>query len=403
MKSSYHENTILILGSRVMQLPAIHKAKEMGLRVITIDPDKKAIGFKFADHSYVYDLADKENCLKIAKKHKVNGVMTLAADYPIPMVAHICENLGLHGLTTESAVLSTNKKKMRQAFFASNVPSPMAISANSFDEAKNAIKQLGFPVIFKPAISHGGRGVTQIPAKPNINEIEQAFNRAMSFTKGDGILVEEFVEGPEFSVEAVTYNNKTHIVAVTDKLTSGPPYFIELGHNQPSQWSCSDIQQLVSTAMKGIEALGINWSPSHTEIKLSPNGPRIIEIGARLGGGFITTHLTPFSTGVDMVKAAIFITLGKEPITRSTCRQGAAIRFLCTQPGIIKSITGVKLAEKVIGVREVNIYKKIGDKILPLVDGTGRLGHVISVAKNAKSAIISAKEAQEKIIFNTVI
>ena len=155
--------------------------------------------------------------------------------------------------------------------------------------------------------------------------------------------------------------------------------------------------------MKGIEALGINWSPSHTEIKLSPNGPRIIEIGARLGGGFITTHLTPFSTGVDMVKAAIFITLGKEPITRSTCRQGAAIRFLCTQPGIIKSITGVKLAEKVIGVREVNIYKKIGDKILPLVDGTGRLGHVISVAKNAKSAIISAKEAQEKIIFNTVI
>jgi len=402
MKPSLHEKTILILGSRLMQLPAICKAKEMGLQVITIDPDEKALGFKYADHSYIHDLADEKSCLKIAKKHNVNGVMTLAADYPIPMVSRICKDLSLRGLTTEAAILSTNKKIMRQAFSARNIPSPIAITAMSFDEAKNAIKQLSFPIIFKPAISHGGQGVTQISAESNIDEIERAYIRAMSITSGDGILVEEFVEGPEFSVEAVTVNKVTHIVALTDKLTSGPPYFVELGHNQPSLYPDIDKQLLLKTAILGIKALGIDWSASHTEIKLSSNGPKIIEIGARLGGGFVTTQLVPFSTGVDMVKAAILIALGEEPTIRSTCQQGAAIRFLYTQPGIIKNIYGVKSAEKTPGVREVDVYKRVGDKSTPLVDGTGRLGHVISVAKNAKSAIICAEQAQKKIVIDTI-
>ncbi len=225
MKLSLPKKTILILGSRNMQLPAIYKAKDMGLRVITIDPDENAPGFKFVDQAYVFDLADEKNCLKIARKHKINGVMTLAADYPIPMVARICEDLDLTGLTPKSAALSTNKKKMRQAFSAGNVPSPISIPVKSFDEAKKAVDKLNFPVIFKPAISHGGRGITQITAKANLHEIKKAFDRTVLFTRGDGVLVEEFIEGAEFSIEAVTYNNESHIVAITGKLTSGPPLF----------------------------------------------------------------------------------------------------------------------------------------------------------------------------------
>ena len=394
--------TLLILGARQMQLPAINAAKDMGLRVIAIDPSSDAPGLALADQQHIFDLADTGSCLAVAKANRINGVMTLAADYPIPTVAYIAESLGLPGISTRTAACATNKRLMRCALTEAGAPSPASLSTLNLDEAITAMQQVHGPVIFKPVMSHGGRGITRLPATATRHEIETAFRRAMDSTRAEGVLVEEFVDGPEFSVEALTINGKTYVAAVTDKVTSGAPYFVELGHSQPSQWPDADIHQLIEAAKKGIDALGINWSPSHTEIRLTVNGPRIMEIGARLGGGYITTHLVPLSTGLDLVTGSILLALGKEPDLSPTHHQGAAIRFIQAEPGTVKEVAGLENAKRHTGIREVAVYIGPGEQVPPLQDATGRVGHVIAVAEQPEQAIALAEQAKDMIKISTV-
>lgn len=389
--------TLLILGAGQMQLPAISAAKEMGLQVIAIDPSPQAPGLALADQQHVFDLADTEGCLTVAKANDIDGVMTLAAEYPIPTVAYIAETLGLPGITTRTAACATNKRAMRDAFTKGGVPSPASFSALTIDEAVSAMQQVRGPVIFKPTMSHGGRGITRIPDIATRAEIEIAFHRAMNSTRAEGILVEEFVDGPEFSIEAVTFGGETYVVAVTDKVTSGDPYFVELRHNQPSKWPDEDISKLVKAAKKGINALGIDWSPSHTEIRLTPDGPKIMEIGARLGGDYITTNLVPLTLGVDLATASILLALGREPDISPIRHHGAAVRFLEAEPGTIKKIEGLEDVKQLPGICEVSVYMKPGDQVLPLQDSTRRIGHVIAVAKTPDEAIALVEQAKDMI------
>jgi biotin carboxylase len=330
-------DTLLILGARRMQLPAIRAAKAMGLRVVVADPRPDAPGFSMADAGAICDLADEEQCLRLADRHRIRGVMTLASDYPVPMAARICEHLSLPGITPEVAARATNKRLMRQALGDHGVP----------------------------------------------------------------CLVEEFMEGPEFSVEAVTFKQRTHVVAITDKTTSGHPYWVELGHNQPSRWSRGDVETLAEVARKSAAALALDWAASHTEIRLTPSGPRVMEIGARLAGGHIASHLVPMSTGVDIIKAAIHLAVGEEPDLRPRHTRGVAIQFLTAPPGLLRGMHGLHDARGVKGVESVEMYARVGDLIAPLVDSTGRIGHVIAAGHDPDEAIKRADETRQLISFET--
>jgi biotin carboxylase len=280
------------------------------------------------------------------------------------------------------------------------VPCPESFHVTELAEAWSAIRKLTQHTIVKPALSNGSQGVTRLPEDPTKGQVQAAFERAMQFTRADGVMVEQFIEGPEFSVEALTANGTTHVVAVTDKLTS-EPYCVEIGHSQPSQWPEKDLAEIRTTAAAAVRALGIDWSASHTEIRLGPNGPRVIEVGARLGGGFITSHLVPLSTGVDMLGAAIGLALGETPCLRSTHCRGAAIRFLTPAPGIVQRIDGVDRCRNSIGVCEVVVEVKPGDRIKPLIDNSGRVGHVICDANTARDARHFAQRAADCISIET--
>ncbi|MCP5418087.1 MAG: ATP-grasp domain-containing protein [Chromatiaceae bacterium] len=395
--------TLLLLGARRLQVPAIHVARKMGIRVVAIDPSPDAPGLALADCGYVYDLADKKQCLDIAERERVNGVMTLAADFPTPMAAFIAQQLKLPGISPRTALLSTNKRHMRAALSDANVPCPISISARSLDEAIHAMKSIGGPVIFKPAVSQGGRGITRLEPEESLNSIKSAYEHASNATRGDGILVEEFVDGPEYSVEALTWDGLTTVVAVTEKLTSGYPHYVEIGHSQPPTCSTYDVEQLSRTASSGVAALGIDWSASHSEIRLTCMGPRVMEIGARLGGGYINTHLVPLSTNVDIVGAAIEIALGRKPkIEISLKNKAAAIRFLVAKPGIIQSISGIEDVKNLTSFNDIDIFVNPGDRVLPLSDADGRLGYVICTGENSKSAIEAAETAKSLISIKTV-
>ncbi len=396
----YNLHTILMLGARSMQIPAFQAAKGLGIQVIAVDPSSSAVGFSLADKFYVADLADFETITAIARKNAVDGVMTLAADYPVPAVAEVAEQLNLPGLKTVAARTSTNKAKMRKALERAGVSVPKWERVSTFEEAERAVRAMGTPSILKPVDSSGGRGVTYLDNLSTSEDIRQALTRALDFSRLSQVIVEEFISGKEVSVEAITQNGHTEVIAITDKLTTEKPFFVEIGHSQPSQLPPIEIERIKELTIAGIKALEIDNSPSHTEIRLGPEGPRIMEIGARLGGGFISSHLVPLSTGIDLIQAAILLAVGQSPNLQPSRERGAAIRFLRPKPGKVIAVRGIDQAEQVKGIKEVVVNLKVGDYVPKLMDATGRIGYVICEAAEANKAIEYAEQARDKIIID---
>ena len=391
----------MILGAGRRQLPAIVTARQMGLSAVALDPNPEAQGFQFADHAHVVDLGDYNQCVELARKHSVDGVLTIAAEYPVPTLASLCDELRLPGLSCQAATMATNKVQMRLALAAAQAPCPQFFPVTTVEEAHEAVQVVDGPVVLKPAISNGGRGVTRLAPHGSEYGLATAFERAIRWTRGGGVLVEEFVDGREFSVEAVTCNGNTCVVAVTDKLTTGPPYYVEIGHSQPAQVSAGERERLVHTAMAAIEAVGIDWSASHTEIRLGRKGPCIMEIGARLAGGCIASHLVPLSTGIDLVRAVVDLALGREPDLHPRFQRASAIRFLTPSPGVVRNISGVAAAKRVPGTAVVDVYVEPGHEVFPLLDCTCRIGHVICQAEDPSTAVRRAEIAKQKVRIET--
>jgi biotin carboxylase len=256
--------TLMVLGARRAHLPAIQAALERGHRVVAVDPDPNAPGLRMADASYSHDLADVPALLSIAHRHVVDGVFTFAADYPMPALGVISNALGLPGPARAAIACATNKRLMRDALVAAGVPCPRYWHAMSLASAVRAFEQAGGDVIVKPDLSHGGRGVTRVPARSAPVVLERAFERARRETRGEGVMIEDFVDGPECSVESITVGRHTRVIALTEKLTTGAPYFVEMGHQQPCRYSDEVRAHLEQVAVGCQQALGIEDAGGHT-------------------------------------------------------------------------------------------------------------------------------------------
>lgn len=392
---------IMILGASILQLPAIKKAKEMGLQVIAVDIDENVIGFKEKDIiCEVISTIDSDKILEAAKKHHIDGIMTLASDMPMRSVAIVAKEMGLVGITEQTALNATNKAQMRQCLKKDNVPIPQFFCVRTKEEYENAIndfKLSRMKCIVKPADNSGSRGVVLLYDLSDQESIDKAYDYSKNYSRGGEIVVEEYMEGAEVSVETLSIDGECHIIQITDKLTTGAPYFVEMGHSEPSALS-DDLKLKISEVTKAaVKSLGIINGPSHTEIKVTKDGPKIVELGARLGGDNITTHLVPLSTGIDMVECCIKIALGEKPDLKRKCDFGSAIRYFKTDQGIITNITGIEEAKKIHGVIQVSIVHGIGKKVSEIKSSIDRVGFVIAQGKNAVNAVEICKDALEKI------
>lgn len=385
---------LLMLGAGRGQLAAYRAARALGLDIVGVDPDPDAPALALARHPVRLDLGDLAALLELARRYRVEGVFTMAADYPMPSLAALCHELGLPGPSPLAVAQATHKARMRAAFARHGVPGPRSHPAATAQQAVALAHELGGDVIIKPALSNGGRGVSRVAAGASDAALEAAFAHAKCHTRADGALVEDFVEGQEFSVESLSWRGQTRVVAVTEKLTSGSPHFVELGHRQPPQWPAPVLQLLADTARAAVRALGIDDAAAHSEMRLTPDGARMMETGARLGGGFICSDLVPLSTGIDLVRAALQVALGHAPDLRpGRVPAGAAIRFLTAEPGRVRQVAGMERARAMEGVEAVDVYVRPGDRVVPLTDATGRCGHVICRAEGAREAARRAAAA----------
>lgn len=383
--------TIMILGASILQLPAIEKAVELGLKVVALDMNPEAVGFNVPGVvKEIISTIDIPAAVEAAKKHRVDGVMTLATDMPMRTVAAVAKECGLVGISEDTAIKATDKSEMREALKAAGVPIPQFYRVKDIDEFRDAAEKMVGAFMVKPADSSGSRGVLRVE---KIDDV--AYEYAKSHSRNGIVVVEECMVGPEVSVETLAINGEIHVIQITDKITTGAPHFVEMGHTQPTRLSCGDeIRQVAIAANK---AIGIKNGPSHTEIIVTRNGSKIVELGARLGGDCITTHMVPLSTGVDMVEACIRIALGETPSINPSLHCGSAIRYFQQHGGRVVGIEGTGEAKKLHGIKQVSIVHGVGEEITDIIDSGSRMGFVIAEGTDADDAEQKCEAALEKI------
>lgn len=389
---------LFIIGASLLQLPAIRRAKELGYCVGVADYDPTAVGIPYADAYYNVSTNDPEGICEAARAFGADGIMTLATDMPMRSVADTCQQLGLVGIDPATARRATDKAEMIRAFEAHGVACPwyrvVSAPADVFDIAH----KITYPCITKPTDSSGSRGIM---LAHNPEELVTAVAYSAENGRGGEVIVEEYMQGDEVSVEAVVWQNEVHILRITDKLTTGAPRFVEMGHTQPSRLDAATQDAIRDLTCRAIRAVGIENGPAHVEIMVTEQGPKMVELGARMGGDCITTHLVPLSTGVDMIKATIDICMGNAPDLTPRWDRGAAIRYLQVPCGRITAIDGVDTARSVAGVQEIAFTAKVGDYAGNIYSSGDRIGFVIADGETATAAEATAMAAKDTIFVTT--
>lgn len=389
---------LMILGASILQVPAIEAAVDMGLSVVAVDMNPDAIGFQIPGiETEVISTIDIPAVLEAAKRHNISGIMTLASDMPMRTVAAVAKEMGLVGITEDTAVKATNKAAMRKALQDAGVPVPKFFRVTNKEEYTRAVKEMTSAFMVKPADNSGSRGIIKVPATATENEKMDAYRYSRENSRSGDVVAEEYMEGPEVSVETLTVDGVCHVIQITDKITTGAPYFVEMGHTQPTAHSAEIAEKIRQVAIAANKAIGITSGPSHTEIIVTPEGPKIVELGARLGGDCITTHLVPLSTGVDMVRCCIAIALGEKPDLTPKFQKGSAIRYFSQTPGVVQSIVGIEEAEKMPGVRQVSIVHGVGETVGIINSSAARMGFVIAQGDDRKNAIDLCEKAMDAI------
>lgn len=390
---------LLIIGASLLQLPAIKKAKELGYYVAVIDYDPNAIGIKYADEYYNVSTIDIDGVVKTAEEFKPDGIMTLATDMPMRSIAAACEKLGLSGITMDTAIKSTDKGEMIKAFNKHNVEHPWFYIAENNKALNEIIDRITYPCIMKPTDNSGSRGVVLLHNKA---ELEKEYEYSHTSSRSGAVIIEEYLTGPEVSVEVIVYKGVPHVLQITDKLTTGAPHFVEMGHSQPSQLPSDVKNQIIDLASRAVLAVGIENGPAHVEMIVTENGPKMVELGARMGGDCITTHLVPLSTGIDMIKATIDIACGNDPDIELKFSKGSAIRYFDVPCGVIKSIDGVEEAKCIEGVKEISFTKHVGDTVGEIGSSVDRVGFVIGQGESNESAVKVCENTISKVSIETL-
>ena len=385
--------SIFILGASRLQVPAIKKAKEKGLFVYALDYDPNAIGIQYADRFLEISTIDKEAVLKAALKFKPDFIITSTSDMPVRTVAWVNEKLDRPcDISYEGAICATDKVAMRNRMQECGVPIPEYHEIKNLEEFLETAANMPQRFILKPADNAASRGVVLIDKSQN-PDLKEMYKYSTQYSRSGEALVEEFMEGPEVSVESYTIDGEPHIITITDKMVTELPFFVELGHTEPSRLTPEQQEDIKKVADAAIRAIGMQNGPNHTEIKVTPTGAKLVEIAARLGGDFITSMLVPLSTGVDMIECSFATLLNEKVNYQSTISQGAAIRFIQGEKGILTEIEGVEEAKNMPGVHSIELYKKIGSPINRPENSSDRVGHVIAIGKNADEAAQNAEAA----------
>ena len=394
---------IIILGAGLMQGPAITIAKELGFYAVVLDGSRDAPCIALADRFECIDLKNKEEIEAFARSLQnsggLGGIMTAGTDFSAS-VAWTAEKLRLPGVPYEAALNASDKSRMRACFKSAGLPSPEYLTITAADAPDEIRLPCPFPLALKPVDNMGGRGCRRVDS---MAEFRAALTMAIGFSRSGRAIAEAYMDGPEFSVDAIVYHGEITICGLADRHICFPPYFIEMGHTMPTTAAPEQQRAILELFCQGIRSLGLagrgSAGAAKGDIKLTPQGPMIGEIAARLSGGYMSGWTYPYSAGVRPIRAAVLAAMGRDPGSlvpdRSwTCAERAFISI----PGTVRSISGLEEARQRPGVRDVFSRISVGSAVNFPENNVSKCGNIISAAPDRVTAIESAESAAASVL-----
>lgn len=390
------KKSILIFGVGELQRSIIRRAKLKGLFTIGIDPCADAVCKDEVDAFEIVGGQDFEGTCAVVEKYGVDAIVTAATDKPLVMMARVAEKYVFPFYSIETAQWSTDKYQMKQRFLEGGVPCARGRLIAKVEEADD----LYYPLIVKPRDNSGSRGVKLCRNK---EELQEAMQEALQYSHLDTVLVEEYIEGQEYSIEGLHYEGKSEVIQFTEKTTTEFPYNVELAHKQPANLTeeqKNDIRMLISKIAK---CMHFENCPSHTELKINERGIFIIETSPRLGGDYITSTLVPLSTGINMEDQLLNIALGEKVDTQTgRVEKASGVCFFCLPEGIVKHIDPkIKEATSWPGVYSFELKLKEDDEMHQITSSLNRYGEFIVVSED-REALDKIMEEYEQTIYNKI-
>lgn len=298
---------LAIIGANEFQADLIIKAKLLGYETHVFSWGGGEVGEQLADYFYEISITEKEEILAKCQEIGVDGVCSIASDLANVTVHWVARKLGLIAHNEECIENTTNKFAMRNVLAANNQPIPFFTLVESYSEVK--AEEMTFPVIVKPIDRSGSRGIRKVHSEL---ELKNAIQHSQSVSFTNKVLIEEFVDGREFSIESISENGKHKVLQITEKFTTGSPKYIETAHLAPARLTMEQKLRIEKIISNALSTLDIRFGPSHSEVKLKSNGEVIIiEIGSRMGGDFIGSFLVKSNTNIDFLTLTIKQSLGE--------------------------------------------------------------------------------------------
>ena len=409
---------VFMLGAGFMQGVAIRAARALGCTVVAADGNPSAVCAAEADEFVCIDLKDTARLIDYARYLQQNGgldaVFTAATDFSAA-VAAIAAACGLRGHTLEAALNATDKVRMRECFRKADVPSPAFIELTAADLASSADgleQRLGalagcFPLVVKPVDNMGARGCSLVK---NLSELRKAAATALQYSRSGRVIVEEYIEGSEVSIEGLVFGGRLYITALADRHIFFPPYFIEMGHTIPSECPQEIADEVISVFERGVHALGLTDGAVKGDI-LVRNGKAFVgEIAARLSGGYMSGWTVPYSCGLDITAAALTLALGGSPRLHTcgkdsfviplkrNCPFVSAERAWISIPGQVASVSGLEAARAAPFVKDVFPRAGAGDTVVFPQNNVEKCGNVLSAAPSRREAVQASETACRKIV-----
>ena len=400
--------SVLILGAGLMQKPSIEAAKALGFKTVVADANPNAVCVPFADRFEPIDLKNKEALVTLAQSlgSDLAGVFTAGTDFSatVSYVAEKCNLPFQHSY--EAALNASDKILMRTRFKEAGVPSPnfTQISRTEIASfiASGKLDELTFPSVVKPVDNMGARGCRMIRSK---EEFLPAVEEAVRASRTGRAILEDYMHGSEYSIDAVVYHDTLTITGFADRHIYYEPYFIEMGHTMPTEAEESVKLELIACFARGIKALGLTCGVAKADIKYTDKGPMIGEIAARLSGGYMSGWTYPYASSLNLTKQALMIATGQEPedllqhrrplavhdvpfgIYEVPCAQVSAERAWLSVPGTVRAVYGAEQAAAVPFVQDTFLRAKEGSAVVFPRNNVEKCGNAISRAPSRELAV----------------
>jgi biotin carboxylase len=384
-----------VIGAGPWQLATIRRAQQLGCRVLVTDGMAGRPGFAVADLHAVADITDPEATLAVARRHGVAGVLCDTTDNGVLAAAHVAAELGLPGVGWAAALNCTDKARMTACAADAGLRVPFSASVRSPQAALSAAQGSG-PWVIKPVDNQSGRGVTVVRSR---GDLPAAVSAAFANSRQQRVLVQEFVSGAEIIVDSLVVAGVVHRLGLACKTpyADNPTISSRITYGT-EQLSPEVLAKVDDCNRRLLQALGIQQGLVHAEYLLAGQDVVPIDVAARGGGVHIYPLVLPHVSGVDAMRCAIELAMGRSVNMEPWAPGRAAnIEFLRCEPGVIQSIDGVAQAKQLQGVAWVQLNRRVGERVGGLLDKDQRLGHVVTLADSVEDAVQGGARAAQLI------